>query len=48
MFNDANTTVDFTGTNLKGNNGADWSPNVNDHMTVKKVSGTYYCTVSNN
>ena len=48
VFNDSNTTVDFTGTNLKGNGGVDWTPGINDHMTVKKVSGTFYCTISEN
>jgi len=48
VINDANTTVDFTGTNLKGNTGADWSPAQYDHLTAV-YDGTYwYCDVSDN
>lgn len=48
VINDANTTIDFTGSFLKGNNGADWSPSSGDHMTCV-FDGTYwYCDVSNN
>lgn len=33
LIDDANTTIDFTSTNLKGNGGADWSPSSGDIMT---------------
>jgi hypothetical protein len=32
IFSTGHTTIDFTGTNLKGNGGADWSPDKNDWM----------------
>ncbi len=42
---DANTIIDFTGTNLKGNAGADWSPVSGDWMEVT-FDGTFkYCAV---
>jgi hypothetical protein len=48
VIDDANTTVDFTSTNLKGNAGADWTPAQYDHM-VCTYDGTYwYCRVSDN
>jgi len=45
---DANTTVDFTGSFLKGNGGADWSPSSGDFMRCVKDSGAgfWYCTVT--
>ena len=33
IFNDANTTIDFTGTNLKGNGGVDFAGAPGDVMT---------------
>lgn len=48
VIGDANTTIDFTGTNLKGNSGADWSPTTNDHMTCVYDGTNWYCDVSNN
>jgi len=50
IFNDANTTVDFTGTNLKGNVGVDWSPATNDHMTCvhNAATGLWHCDISDN
>jgi hypothetical protein len=48
VFGDGLTTIDFTGTNLKGNVGADWSPAQSDHM-VCTYDGTYwYCIISDN
>ena len=32
LINDVNTTIDFTGTNLKGNAGVDWTPTTGDWM----------------
>lgn len=45
LINDANTTVDFTGTNLKGNNGADWTPASGDWMVCKFNGTNWYCEV---
>lgn len=47
IIGDANTTVDFTGTNLKGNAGADWSPGLNDTMQCTYNSTYWYCVVNN-
>lgn len=46
-FGDANTTVDFTGTDLKGNGGADWSPGDGDFMVCHHVEGEWLCNVVN-
>ena len=48
IIGDANTTVDFTATNLKGNGGGDWSPAVNDSMTVISDGTTKWCDISDN
>jgi hypothetical protein len=48
LINDANTTIDFTVTALKGNNGADWTPTTGDHMTCTRIGGAWYCNVSDN
>jgi hypothetical protein len=48
IINDANTTIDFTGTNLKGNGGADWSPTTGDHMTCAFDGTNWYCDISDN
>lgn len=42
---DANTTIDFTGTNLLGNAGADWSPANGDWMTCVFDGSKWYCDV---
>lgn len=42
---DANTTVDFTGTNLKGNGGSDWSPSNGDFMDCVFNGTDWYCSV---
>ena len=48
LIDDANTTIDFTGTNLKGNGGADWSPASGDHM-IGIFDGTdWFFNVSDN
>lgn len=44
---DANTTVDFTGTNLKGNAGHDWSPASGDAMVCTRRGSSWYCGVQN-
>jgi hypothetical protein len=48
IINDAFTAVDFTGTNLKGNGGADWSPTSGDHMTCVFDGTDWYCDISDN
>ena len=42
---DNNTTIDFTGTNLKGNDGVDWSPALGDWMECYQYSNSWYCDV---
>jgi polygalacturonase len=42
IINDAFTTIDFTGTNLFGNGGADWNPSNWDWMTAICVDGTFW------
>lgn len=46
LIGDANTTVDFTGTTLKGNAGVDWTPGNGDFMRCRKVGSNWYCTVT--
>jgi len=48
LIGDGNTTIDFTGTNLKGNSGVDWSPNNGDHMTCIYDGTSWYCNISDN
>ncbi len=45
IIDDANTTIDFTGTNLKGNGGADWSPAGGDFMVCTFDGTDWYCEV---
>lgn len=46
LINDANTTVDFTGTTLKGNAGVDWTPANGDFMRCRKIGSNWYCAVT--
>jgi hypothetical protein len=48
IFNDAFTTVDFTGTTLKGNVGVDWAPKTGDHMNCIYDGTNWYCTINKN
>jgi len=48
LFADGNSHVDFTGTTLRGNGGVDWDPGSGDHMTCTRISGIWYCVVSDN
>lgn len=48
VFSTPNTTIDFTGTNLRGNSGVDWQPKQNDHMDCTRVIGIWYCTPGKN
>lgn len=46
-FGTANTTVDFTGTTLKGNGGSDWTPGTGDSMRcVKGQDLVWRCAVA--
>lgn len=45
-FGDSNTTIDFTGTNLKGNGGADWSPSEGDWMVCRFDGTNWLCDIS--
>lgn len=48
IFGDDNTTIDFTGSNLKGNAGVDWTPSSGDHMTCVWDGLYWYCDISDN
>jgi len=45
IIDDANTTIDFTASGLKGNDGFDWSPNSGDSMTCFYDGTDWYCTL---
>jgi hypothetical protein len=47
-INDANTIFDFTGTNLKGNAGADWSPTTGDSLEAFFTGSQWLCRISKN
>lgn len=47
LIKDANTTIDFTGTNLKGNGGADWQPANGDWLDAVFDGTNWYCSVHN-
>lgn len=42
---DANTTIDFTSSGLKGNGGADWSPGSGDFMRCYFNGTDWLCSV---
>lgn len=48
LFEDANTTIDFTGTNLKGNVGVDFVGAVGDVMTCVFDGTNWLCQVHDN
>ncbi len=48
IFGDSNTTMDFTGTNLKGNGGGDWNPAQGDHVACVFDGTDWYCNISDN
>ena len=48
IFNDTNTTIDFTGTNLKGNVGVDFVGAVGDVMTGTFDGTNWYFNVQDN
>lgn len=45
IINDANTTIDFTASTLKGNGGVDWTPALGDFMTVTFSGSNFYCSI---
>jgi hypothetical protein len=45
FIGDANTTIDFTGTTLKGNGGADWSPSSGDFLRGIFDGTNWRCSV---
>src|SRR5262245_32395781 len=47
-INDANTTFDFTGTNLKGNAGVDWAPTTGDSLSAFFTGSQWLCRISKN
>lgn len=47
-INDANTTIDFTSSGLKGNGGVDWSPASGDHMRCTYNGTDWLCEVFDN
>lgn len=48
LINDTNTTIDFTGTTLRGNVGVDWSPTTGDHLQAVFDGTNWHCIVSDN
>jgi hypothetical protein len=48
LFEDANTTIDFTGTNLKGNGGVDFTGGAGDVMTGVFDGTNWYFQVHDN
>ena len=45
VIGDNLTTIDFSGTNLKGNDGVDWKPTTNDKMIAIYDGTSWYCAV---
>jgi hypothetical protein len=45
VFKDANTTIDFSGTNLKGNNNVDYTGALNEALKVTFDGTNKYCTI---
>lgn len=48
VIGDVNTTIDFTGTNLSGNGGTDWTPASGDMLHAVFISPIWYCTLTSN
>jgi len=46
LINDANTTIDFTGTSLEGNGLVDWTPASGDSMMCTYTGSNWYCQIS--
>jgi hypothetical protein len=47
IINDANTTIDFTASGLKGNAGSDWTPGSGDTMRCTYDGTDWYCVIDN-
>lgn len=47
VCNDAFTTIDFSGSNLKGNGAVDWTPAAGDNMICTFDGTDWFCTVTN-
>lgn len=45
IFGDANTTIDFSGTTLKGNDGVDWPAQENDRLTAVHDGTNWICDI---
>jgi hypothetical protein len=45
LINDANTTVDFSASNLKGNGGVDWTAASGDTMRCRYDGTNWYCDI---
>lgn len=48
VIGDANTTIDFSATDLKGNAGSDWVPTSGDHMVCIHDGTSWFCNISDN
>ena len=48
LIQDANTTIDFTASGLKGNAGVDWTPTTGDSMYCVYDGTDWFCIVSDN
>lgn len=46
IIGDPDTTIDFTGTNLKGNGGVDWAAGQGDWLEAVFDGTNWYCTVN--
>lgn len=45
IFRDVNTTIDFLGTNLKGNNNVNYTGAVNEALKIRFDGANKYCTI---
>ncbi len=45
LFGDSNTTIDFSGTNLLGNGGVDWTATQDDILAAVFDGTNWYCTI---
>lgn len=45
IIGDANTTIDFTATNLRGNAGVDWTPGSGDWLEAIFDGANWYCSI---
>ena len=45
QFSTANTTIDFSGTNMKGNGGVDWTPPAQSIMVCRRSGSNWHCLI---